>query len=343
MNQLYKLISSTAVITVLAGCGGGGDGAEPTTVNPSAAPVATAPATADPTTAAPTASSPATSTSKYSQADIQSVVNQGLTATYFAVSRGGLGLAYLGGLLSGFSNVVAGSTPPTEIVCAAPGSYNYSFTKSEVRAGFEVGDQLTLSYSNCWIGSFLINGRVTLTLQSALASSSFIEYDIHYEAEFSDFSIQVGDITAELTGLANVNSKLVGFNAVTQQMSVPLGQTVTIQSGNTKMEFKGGSTLYGNEVNSPNSASYGLNGDIDVIRGGKLYALSMSTPTLLGGSTSSGIFLANSGVVITKDKTLQLATSVTFNDSYATVSGDTDGDDILDFSFISSWTALAAP
>ena len=310
MNQVFKTIGSAIALSALAGCGGGGDdaGSGPT---------------------------------KYRESDVKNVVTLGAIASGMTGDRVGPALSFLGGILQGLSLDAGGSRSTGTTSCATGGSGSGTLsavvTKSAVRAGMAVGDQVTYTFTNCVFAnaSFTFNGTVKLTAQTDAVNLNSATYQVGYSATFTSFSVKAGALTTTLGGTANAVSSLTSGNAASGTFTVPAGQSLTaVISGGAAGPF---SLTYG----SPNSASRKLDGAVSAGASGATAPLTIATPvTLTGTLSNAGQFSATSGVLNTKSS--DLATSVTFSGTGATVSGDSDRNGSLDLVFQSSWAALTS-
>lgn len=317
MNQVFKAIGSTTAIAVLTACGGGGDSGG--------------------------------SSVKYTQADVKNTATLGVLTSVVSGDKVGAAMAFLGGVLQGFSTDVNGSRSVPTVSCASGGAGGGSLTasvnKTAVRTGLAVGDNITYTFANCTFGStgLTFNGTVKLTAQNEAANLDSATYQVSYQASLTGFSMKSGTTTTNFSGIANVVSSLTSNNTSSGSFTVPTGQTfsavVTGGSGGPfSMDFAAGTTFTGTEVTSPNAATRKLDGSVSVGTTGAAVPLVITTPAALSGTISSGLFVGTFGVVNTKAP--NLATSVSISGTNASVSGDTDGNGSLDLVFSTTWTAL---
>ncbi len=321
MNQVFKTIGSAVALASLAACGGGGDDA---------------------------GSGP----SKYRESDVKNVATLGAIASGMTGDRVGPALSFLGGVLQGLSLDTGGSRSTGTTSCATGGSGSGTLsavvTKSAVRAGMAVGDQVTYTFANCVFAnaSFTFNGTVKLTAQTDAVNLNSATYQVGYSAAFTNFSVKAGALTTTLGGSANAVSSLTSGNAASGTFTVPSGQSLTAvisggAAGPFSLTYGAGTTFAGSDVTSPNSASRKLDGAVSAGASGATAPLTIATPVALTGTLSNaGQFSATSGVLNTKSS--DLATSVTFSGTGATVSGDSDRNGSLDLVFQSSWAALTS-
>lgn len=330
IDNILRISGVVAATICLAACGGGGDSQ---TADPAPNPTAVSPGASQ-----PVASTPVTAVT---QMEAEGVARQGVAATAFGGSHVGVGLALLGGAASAFSQVTAGTQSATSVPCTT-GNFTYAFVKSAIQKGFAVGDQIILNYNNCRSGTLTVNGNATITLQTAAVALPAGDYEIRYAAKFDGITLHLGTDSWTYTGSADITSTFARSTSSTQQMSVPVGQTVSVRAQSGRgIEYSGNSLIYVQQTSSPNSAKYGLSGNVELTRDGKKYSLIVSTPTLLAGTTSTGAFVATSGFLASKDKVSGLTTSTAFNGTNASIkviSGSASGPDQ---SFASTWVTLA--
>ena len=319
MRSAVKIISASIGLALLAACGGGGGG--------------------------DTNSTPPTI---HTQSDVLAVAGLGILSASLTGADIAPDLGVLGALVQGLSSVASGSlaVPASSCVDNAAGSGTFSVTlaKSGTYTGFNAGDQISFNFANCDFGGlgYVINGPVTLTLQSAAVNLASDTYSVSFQANTTGLSTTVGGVTVAYTGTSNVITGTTNGNTNSANFTVPAGTSLTANvtgsSGALSLVYNGGTTFFATDVASPNSASRALNGSVST--GG--VALVISTPTALAGTTSSGAFVASSGVINTKATALDLATSTTLSGLIASVNGDTNGDDTLDLAFQSTWLTLVA-
>jgi hypothetical protein len=318
MNQVFKAIGSTITIAALTACGGGGGDSGGSTV-------------------------------KYTQADIKNTATLGVLTSVVSGDKVGAAMAFLGGVIQGFSTDPGGSRSVPAASCASGGagggSLTASVTKTAVRTGLAVGDSISYTFANCVFGSsgLTFNGTVKLTAQTEAINLDSANYQVSYQAGMTGFSMKSGTTTANFGGTANVVSSLTSNTTSSGTFTVPTGQTFSAvvtggSSGPFSMDFAAGTTFTGTEVSSPNTATRKLDGTVNVGTTGAAVPLVITTPAALSGTTTSGLFVGTFGVVNTKAS--NLATSVSISGTNASVSGDTDGNGSLDLVFSTTWTAL---
>lgn len=280
---------------------------------------------------------------QHTEADVKSVVAQGVAATVFAGTHVGPGLAYLSETLVKFSSVHAGSVPATATPCPGGGSYTYAWVKSTERAGFVSGDQVNLTYSNCMIGSTVANGHVTLTLKSAATNLSMGDHDFQYEIRFDGYSFGSAGNIGRFSGGGDIISQASKSNSNIQQMTVLAGQNVDVQGDSISAQYKEKCIVYAREYTTPSSQRYGLVGNVDLTRNGVVQSLNVVTRRALIGSKTAAGFVANAGHLDTKNKTLDLSTTAKFSESSVNISADTDRNGSMDLEFVTNWPTLTPP
>ena len=180
MSSFLKVGASLIAATALAACGGGGDDS--------------------PTSA------------KYTQADVKNVATLGASSLVITGDRVGLILYFLGNLLQGISTDAGGSRSSPAASCASTqgggGTLAFTLTKSAVRTGLAVGDQLTYTFVNCSFsaGAMVLNGTFVLTAQSVAANLNAATYQVGFRANMTNFSTLVGGTTTTVSGSIDVNS-----------------------------------------------------------------------------------------------------------------------------------------
>jgi len=316
VRSAVKIISASIGLALLAACGGGGGdtNSTPTTI--------------------------------HTQADVLTVASLGVLSVSLTGADIAPDLGVLGALVQGLSSVASGSLAVPASSCidngAGSGTFGVTLSKSGTYTGFNAGDQISLNFDNCDFGGigYVINGPVTLTLQSAAVNLTSDTYSVGFQADTTGLSTALGGVAVAYTGTANVTTGTTNGTTNSANFTVPAGKSftanVTGSSGALSLVYNSGTTFFATDVASPNSASRALNGSVST--GG--VALVISTPTALAGTTSSGAFVASSGVINTKATAMDLATSTTLSGLMASVNGDTNGDDTLDLAFQSTWLIL---
>jgi len=323
MNRISRVFGSATVIVALSACGGGGGGESSATPAPTAA--------------------------KYTQSDVQRISALGVQATVLSGRSGVDAMNRLGAIVQLFSTDNGGSRVVDEPICAT-GTATATVSKSAVRTGLIPGDQVTMSFTQCAINgsTHVLNGTAKLTARTIVATPPGGDYAVDFEAVMTGFSIKVASGAVEqYDGVLDIKSSVIAGNAYTNGFTVPAGQTFTNTivgaSGPIALVYGSGATFAATDVGSPRSASRKLDGSVSIsLDSAGAVALAINTPTALSGSTVTGGFVADSGVINTTSTGQTLETSTTFSGESAMVSGDSDGNGSLDLVFNTTWVALTA-
>jgi hypothetical protein len=318
MNLVIKPIVAATAIAALSACGGGGDSGTPT---------------------------PAAGV-KYTQSDLFSVAQISALTVDGSGSSIKRATDYLGAFLQGFSTDPLGSRS-SSVSCvingAGTGTATSTISKSAVRVGLAVADQISTTYTNCDFGGlgFVLNGTVKLTAQSAAANLVANNYQVSYEAILTGFSIKQNGVTTNYSGIVNAVSSQTNGNSSSASITVPTGQSFSVTIPNLTTVYASGAALVANESVSPNSANRKLDGNLSYVTAPGTLQIAVSTPTLLAGTiNAAGRFIATSGTFNARDTIRNITTSTTVSGNNASVSGDTDGNSSLDFVFSTPWTQL---
>jgi hypothetical protein len=316
MKCISNTLGLALFITALAGCGGGGSD------NGNAQPAAQ-PRTQD---------------------EVKATATLGLLTTEITSQRDAFTLSYLAGTLVGLSGISSGSVPLNNISCTS-GTHTRTVTKSATRIGLAAGDAVTDTFSNCdVIAGTIVNGAVTITAQNAVVNASVGNYDISYSAELSGFSIKNNNVTTTYAGSIVATAKASGGTyAVT--FVVPAAKTLRMEDGGGFVcLYQSGATFAMTAAGS--SETHRLDGSVVVSKTLTTtpgIPLALSTTQDLSGSTASGRLVATVGTLNVRETTTNLATSLAFSGSTATVSGDSNGDGSMDLVFRSTWDGLLVP
>jgi hypothetical protein len=309
LNFLSTIVVSSLLFTA---CGGGGD----STPTPAAG-----------------------GSTRLAQSDIQTTGSLGSLTLLSSDSDAKQVMVFADAVLNATSSIGGGSTLPDTAACRTSGSLTASTTKLASRVGYANGDQLLVTFSNCNSGSGLVlNGSLRMTAQGTIANVGSA-YDIRYNASMTNLSFRTASLTTTLTGGMDINSS----NTVSA-FTVPANQslTSTLNSGSTPVSttYRAGTTARSVDTVSPNTASRKLDGTVVIATSSSQLTFDVATPTAFAGTTSSGRFIPNTGVMTFRQSGGPLNASISVSGNTATVSGDTDGDGSLDLSFATTWTAL---
>lgn len=318
MSSFFKFTASVMAAATLMACGGGGEGG---------------------------VDSP-----KYSQADVKNVALLGASSAALTGDRVGSILYFFGDLLQIFSTDTGGSRSGPTTSCAGTegggGTLTFNVTKSAVRTGLAVGDQISYTLTNCSFrsGGPVTNGTFVLTAQSAATNLNEDTYQVGYRVFATKFSFVNGGTTTTLSGTVDASSALSADNTDTQRFTVASGQELTAFFGTGSsvgfITYSPTTTFVSTDTASPNSATRKLDGPLTMGTASGSVAVDVVTPTTLAGNMSAGRFVATSGQV--NAKTTDLATSTSISGNTVTVSGDSDRNGSLDLVFSTTWTGLFA-
>lgn len=309
--NLNQTIISGMCIAFLSACGGGGDSSGAT---------------------------PQPQPQKFSMEDVQDVVETG----FGLLEATSLDTTYLIGHLGGAIQSLAADAGGSRVLprTCASGTGSAQVNKLTAHVGLTVGDELTLTYGKCSLNGALLDGTVRLTVRAAVSPST-TDINATYDASTTLFSITEGGVARTFSGVAAIRLTTAGsFNSVTSTLAVPAGQTFAFtRNGELRVEYQGGTSYFGTETSSPNSASRRLDGTVRIQDGTAAGTFSVKTPTVLAGTlASNGYLKPTSGVLEVTDVGANLSTSTTVSGINAQVSGDTDRNGSRDLSF----TALVA-
>lgn len=310
MKRIIKLGGCAVAAAALAACGGGADSApEPT---------------------------------QYSQHAIKNVASLGVLVSGVVSNRAGFALGFFGGTLVRYSSAASDSVPMVQEACGKSGTLSRTITKSAYRTGLARGDQINTTYANCDVGyGTVLNGTVVLTVQEPVVNMTLNDYDSHFQASMSGFSMKaaVGDASI-LSGSIAGTAKMVGANRFSGGFTVPNAQTFGISSGAMVLSIGSGATYARTDVTYPDAATYVLNGDVTVAANGVNLPLRIATPSTLSGTIVNGYLAPRTGTITVKDLSRNIATSTSVNGVIANVSGDTDGNGSMDLQFSATWAGL---
>jgi hypothetical protein len=317
MKNNLNAIISVAFAATLTACGGGGDGDEVTKASP------------------------------YTKLDAVNSATLGVLTTTLTGEHVGLAIYYFSEVLRIFSSDTIGthSFPgePCDDTAAGSGTYSVNVSKDAVRTGFAAGDKIIYTFSKCKYSGLVLDGTFKLTAQGSVVNLDSTAYSVDYLADMTGFSLTYDAVTTRLYGTAHATYSRTANHVETLGFTVPANQTltaaVTTSRGDFVMAYGTGTTFAGTEAFSANAASRKLDGSLNVqTQSAGAVPSQVSTPTALAGTTTSGKFVATSGVI--NVKSADLSTSTTFSGVAAKVSADTDRNGSLDLVFDSNWTEL---
>ena len=283
---------------------------------------------------------------QYSQHEVKNVASLGVLVSGVVSNRAGFALGLFGGTLVRYSTVASGSVPMVQETCGLAngktGTLSRTITKSAFRTGLAAGDQISTTYANCDVGyGTVLNGMVVLTVQEPAVNMTLNDYDSHFQASMSSFSMKaaVGDASILFGSIAGT-AKMVGANRFSGGFTVPNAHVFGISSGALVLSIGSGATYARTDVTYPDAATYVLNGDVTVAANGTNLPLRIATPNTLSGTIVNGYLAPRTGTITVKDLSRNIATSTSVNGVSASVSGDTDGNGSMDLQFSSTWAGL---
>ena len=211
-------------------------------------------------------------------------------------------------LLNGTSTTAGGSTLPGVEVCSGGGTLTSSVSKSGSRVSDATGDQLLVSFSNCSLSGLVFNGSMRLTAQGTISNVGST-YNIRYIATLTNWSVRSSSLTTTMGGNMDINSSKT-VSAFTVPANQSLSVTNTVSSGTATTSYRAGTTARSVDTESPNTASRKLDGTVVVSTSSGQLAFDVATPTAFAGTTSSGRFAPNTGVMTFRQSGGTLTASV---------------------------------
>jgi hypothetical protein len=300
MKQASRWIVSTLAMATLAACGGGGGGD----------------------------SGP--QPYKYSASDVQNTATIGVAATERTGMSANDIVEILGAVVDSLAFSTSGSQQTAVSLCSS-GTTTADVLKPGVYTGFAVGDQVTLTFSNCTVSGTanVLDGVAKLTLQTPVFYSA-TDYSIGLLAELTDVVQSSSNSAMKHNGVLSIQASLVGNAAWTNSFAVTAGNTFQFAqtaAGATpyQMSFGPGTTFSATDTANPATSTRKLDGLVTVTTSAGAFPVIIATPTALSGSKATGAFVASAGVIDTTATLENMATTTSFNGATAHITGDSDG------------------
>lgn len=326
------VLMQVAVLGLLAGCGGGGGGDGGSGSN-------NGPITAQ---NAPVVASAA-------QSAISESSDGGTSGTNFFVASvsggpakdfnlGDLAIDQVLRLRKSAGLITAAATNP----CATSGTVTDNFSNNDTNPEFTAGDTLSLSFDNCVEGGVLLDGALTIALNSLSGDPAVpgSNYSLTISVAFNNFVVDEGDESGEINGSltvsanrsGNIETITVSSSALTiRDTSTASGQVLALNGFSVTEEY--------NEATG--SYAISVTGTLNDSRIGFNVVATTITPLVsddFGDPTSGSIRLtAGDGTSVTLT-----ATGGGINGDEVRLEVDTNGDGTIDSTLNTSWTALGA-
>jgi hypothetical protein len=320
MSHIHKIVGSAIAIASLSACGGGGDSSAPPR--------------------------------RFAQTEVKAVATLGALAVEGSGQVVSLAVAYMGGLLEALSTDSGGSRSVDMTATCTTGTARLDMVKATDRIGLEPGDEITLVADRCVVAEtgFVLSGTVKLKPLNSIAAAVGGAFAVSFESSMTGFSVTYGGVSTQYDGVANAVFDMAGGGAAASvSFAIPDGRTLSTTAlaldpgkpwSALSIEYGPGTNYEGSDSAVPNSATRKLEGAVTVKNGKAMASMFISTPSTLSGTSTTGFFVATSGVLNAKEVDENLATSTTISGVKASVSGDADGDGSLEMVFDSSWSAL---
>lgn len=233
-------------------------------------------------------------------------------------------------------------TPAAIMDCTGGGSVTDNFSNNDTNPEFTAGDTLSLSFDNCVEGDVLLDGALTITLNSLSGDPAVLgsNYSLAISVTFNNFVVDEGDESGEINGSltvsanrsSNIETITVSSSALTlRDTSTPSGQVLALNGFSVT------------EVYDETTGSYTISvtGTLNDSRVGFNIAATTITPLVsndFSDPTSGSIRLtAGDGTSVTLT-----ATGGGINGDEVRLEVDTNGDGAIDSALNTSWAALDA-
>jgi len=233
-------------------------------------------------------------------------------------------------------------------------------TKTGSHAGLNAGEQVTFVYDKCFFGDsdMVVDGTVQLTARSVVVPSATGGYSVSFDAVATGLTITYKGLAARYDGEVEVVSAISDPEAdtISTRFAVPADRTfdIVLSAGEPtfSVSYGAGTTFASTSTESTRSASVKLDGTVAAgVAAGTgavgsatgMVAMAIATPSALAGPPPTDLFVATSGVIVTRSIADDLSTSVTIVGDNLTVRGDTDRNGAPDLSFDTTWAGLITP
>jgi hypothetical protein len=338
--RLLFLGTSLSALAGLAGCGSDDSPAPAPLPAPAPAPVASTPSAAP----APTPAPPALPTSIANIA-VNGIAKQSVSLVGIAYARTGNTLVSLSDDIIPLTRDTGGSRT-FEQPCARSGTASTAITKTSARAGFQVGDTITITFNACASATFTRQGVVRV-VPLAPINPATTAFDLNYEATLTDYSITTTATNLRIThaGKVRVSDALVN-NGTRIDTVYTFNEAYVTNGSDYGLDFSPGMTIESQGTVATSATARTIKGSatvrypagtVQALSGG-LYALS-TQPALVGAISSDGFYTPTSGLLaITSPSGTKI--QIELNGGFATVRGDTDRDGVFETSFTSTWQSL---
>ncbi len=205
-----------------------------------------------------------------------------------------------------------------------------------------MGDEIVFNYNKCVTSKFTLSGTAKVTLRANVQPSATGDLNTNFDVLLTLFSIATSTAFDIFDGTANMKSSSTGsLNTITNEFTVPAGQTLTFATSTSRFDYLGGTSYSETDSVAPNSVSSRLDGTLRIQQTleTRNYSIKTLSP-LVGTFSSAGAFTPTSGVIESTHVERNLATSTTISGINAQVSGDTDQNGSKDLTFTELTSSL---
>jgi hypothetical protein len=217
MEFPMKSTGVVLAIGMLAGCGGGGGGGGSAGGGSSNSVSSAALTTANQTVAAQDVTSTALSLFDSSQLALGAVSTRESALSAEAFSHLDRLPIYMKDAVS--SATATGAVASQSYSCPYGGSFLGSVTDADNSATVSAGDSVSLSFTNCVIGSGTLTGSLSFHIDSLSGTYGSVPYDVGVSMTFGNLALSDPAYSASLLGTISVAGSKSGTNAFMQSIS----------------------------------------------------------------------------------------------------------------------------